>query len=80
MSIDPLGSVRVIVYGSHTTKLTPLIICDLNTRAVEVENMQGLKAESIYLGLMRLQFRYGTQIIQAYTDKGSQLGRNTKWC
>ena len=38
--------------------------------------MQGLKAESIYLGLMRLQFRYGTQIIQTYTDKGSQLGRN----
>ena len=38
--------------------------------------MQGLKAESIYLGLMRLQFCYGTQIIQAYTDKGSQLGRN----
>ena len=38
--------------------------------------MQGLKAESIYLGLMSLQFCYGTQIIQAYTDKGLQLGRN----
>ena len=46
--------------------------------------MLGVRAEHVYLGLQRLQFRYGTEVIQAYTDKGSQLGkmlgkRNDYW-
>ena len=31
VSIDPLGSVRVQMTGSHSGKITPLIVCDLNT-------------------------------------------------
>ena len=40
-----------------------------------MESMQGAKAENVLLRLQRLQFRFGTQIVQAYTDKGSQLGQ-----
>ena len=65
----------MVMYGSHTGKIVPLIICDLNTVAIAVESMLGVKAEHVYLGLQRLQFRFGTEVIQAYTDKGSQLGK-----
>ena len=75
MSLDPLGTIRVILYGSHSGKLVPLIVCDLSTGAIAIENMQGNKAENVFLGLQRLQFQFRTQIIQAYTDKGSQLGQ-----
>ena len=63
------------MYGSHTEKLVPLIVCDLNTGAIAVESIQGAKAENVFIGLQRLQFRFGTQIVQAYTDKGSQLSQ-----
>ena len=73
ISVDPLGSVRVVFQGSLTGKLTPLIICDLNSGAVAMESMQGCKAENVFLALQRLQFCFGSQIVQAYMDKGSQL-------
>ena len=37
--------------------------------------LQMLLAENMFLGLQRVQFRFGTQIIKAYTDKGLQLGQ-----
>ena len=40
VSLDPLVSVRVILYGNHTGKIVPLIVCDLNTGALAVESMQ----------------------------------------
>ena len=40
-----------------------------------MESMQGCKAENVFLALQRLQFRFASQIVQAYTDKGSQLGK-----
>ena len=61
--------------GSHSGKLSPLIICDLNNGAVAVESMMGVRAEHVYLALQRLQYRYGTEIIQGFTNKGSQPGR-----
>ena len=61
--------------GSHSGKLSPLIICDLNNGAVAVQSMMGVRAEHVYLALQRLQYRYGTEIVQGFTDKGSQLGR-----
>ena len=75
ISVDPLGSIRVIMQGSHTGKLTPLIICDLNTGAVAKKSMQGCKVENVFLALQRLQFRFASQIVQAYTNKGAQLGK-----
>ena len=37
--------------------------------------MMGVRAEHVYLALQRLQYRFGTEIIMGYTDKGSQLGK-----
>ena len=37
--------------------------------------MMGVRAEHVYLALQRLQYRYGTEIIMGFTDRGSQLGR-----
>ena len=48
VGIDPLGSVRVQMTGSHTGKITPLIVCDLNTVAVTIQHMLGVKSEHIY--------------------------------
>ena len=47
VSLDPLGSVRVQMTGSHTGKITPLIVCDLNTGAVCVQHMLGVKAQRL---------------------------------
>ena len=56
-------------------KLIPLIVYNLNTGAVAMESMVGCKAENVFMALQRLQFRFGTEIVQAFTDKGSQLGK-----
>ena len=40
-----------------------------------MESMVGCKAENVFMALQRLQFRFGTEIVQAFTDKGSQLGK-----
>ena len=40
-----------------------------------MESMQGCKAKNDFLALQRLQFRFASHIVQAYTDKGSQLGK-----
>ena len=47
--------------------------------------MVGVRAEHVYLALQHLNYRYGTEIIQGFTDKGSQLGRtlgkrSDYWC
>ena len=75
ISLDPLGSVRVQMTGSHSGKVTPLIICDLNTGAVSVQHMMGIRAEHVFLALQRLQYIFGTEIVMGFTDAGSQLGR-----
>ena len=54
ISLDPLGVIRVLMTGSHSGKLSPLNICDLNTSDVAVESMVGVKAEHVYLALQRL--------------------------
>ena len=64
ISVDPLGAIRVLMTGSHSGKLAPLNLCNLNTGAIAVESMVGVRAEHIYLALQRLQFRYGTEVIQ----------------
>ena len=61
--------------GSHSEKVTPLIICDLNTAAVSVEHMMGVRAEHVFLALQRLQYRFGTEVVMGFTDAGSQLGK-----
>ena len=73
ISLDPLGAVRVLMTGSHSGKMSPLIICDLNNGAVSVEPIMGVRAEHVYFALQRLQYRYGTEIIMGFTDRGSQL-------
>ena len=60
VSIDPLGSVRVQMTGSHSGKITPLIVCDLNTGAVAIQHMLGVRAEHVYTALQCLQYRFGT--------------------
>ena len=74
--MDPLGSVRVQMTGSHTGKMMPLIICDLNTGAVCVQHMLGVRAEHIFMALQCLQYRYGMEVIMAFTDAGSQLRKS----
>ena len=69
ISRNPLGAVRVQMTGSHSGKMSPLIICDLNNGAVSVEHMMGVRAEHVYLALQRLQYRYGTEIIMGFTDR-----------
>ena len=76
VSLDPLGSVRVQMTGSHTGKITPLIVCDLNTGAVCVQHMLGVKAQHIFMALQCLQYRFGTEVIMGFTDAGSQLGKS----
>ena len=76
VSIDPLGSVRVQMTGSHSGKITPLIVCDLNTGAVTIQHMLGVRAEHVYTALQCLQYRFGTEVIMAFTDAGSQLGKS----
>ena len=64
--------------GSHSGKMTPLIICDLNTGAVCVQHMLGVRAEHIFLALQCLQYRFGTEVVMAFTDAGSQLGKSLR--
>ena len=66
------------MYGSNSGKLVPLIICDLNTGTIAMDSMQGYKRDNVFLALQRLQFWFGTQIIQAYTGKGLQMEGATK--
>ena len=61
--------------GSHSGKVTPLIICDLNNGAVSVEHMMGVRAEHIFLALHLLQYRFGTEIVIGFTDIEFNLGR-----
>ena len=58
VSLDPPGAVRVQMTGSHSGKISPLIICDLNNGAVSVEHMTGDRAEHVFLTLQRLQYRW----------------------
>merc|ERR1711867_321677 len=40
-----------------------------------MELMVGCRAGNVFLALQRLQFRFSKEIEQAFTDKGSQLGK-----
>jgi hypothetical protein len=59
--------------GAQTQKLYPLIAVCLNTGSAHVEIMTGLQAKDIYLGVLRLQYRYNTKVKQIFSDRGSQL-------
>ena len=59
VSLDPLDSFLVAMF----------------LLSYVVKSMLGAKAENVYIRLQRLQFRFGTEVIQADTDKGSQLGK-----
>ena len=37
--------------------------------------MMGVRAEHVFLALQRMQYRFGTEIVMGFTDKGSQLGK-----
>ena len=76
MSIDPLGSIRVQMTGSTTGKITPLIVCCLDTGAVNIQHMLGVKSEHVYTALQCLQYRFGIEVVMAFTDAGSQLGQS----
>merc|ERR1711895_340457 len=79
---SPFQHCRVVFPGSATGKLTPLIVFDLNTGAVAMETMVGCKAENVFMALQRLQFCFGTEIVQAYTDKkkiGKILGETSDY-
>ena len=36
----------------------------------------GVRAEHIFLALQCLQYRFGTEVVMAFTDAGSQLGKS----
>ena len=73
-SLDPLGPVRVNFDGSTFTKLVyPLILVDINLSITDVVLMQGCTSKDVYLALMLVQDKYKTQIIQIFSDGGSNL-------
>ena len=51
------------------------MVC-ISSGATHVENMLGLEAKDVYLAIMRVQYRYNTQVIQIFSDGGSQLSGN----
>ena len=73
VSIDPIGGIRVRGSGLQTQKLYPLVAVCLNTGGVHVELMAGLEAKDLYLSVLRLQYRYNTQVTQIFSDRGSQI-------
>ena len=38
-----------------------------------MEIMEGMKAKDVFLGILRLQYRYNTNVLQLFSDGGSQL-------
>ena len=73
-SLDPLGGIRVNFDGSSFTKLIyPLVLVDINLSITDVVLMMGLSCKDVYLALMLVQDKYKTQIIQIFSDGGSNL-------
>ena len=75
-SIDPLGYIRVRISKYKAKKIYPLICVDINTGAISFEILDNMETKEVYLALMRLQWKYSTQITQLFTDKGSQLSEH----
>ena len=73
MSLDPIGSIRVKGKASQSARIYPLVVVCISSGATHVENMLGLEAKDVYLAIMRIQYRYNTQVIQIFSDGGSQL-------
>ena len=73
VSIDPLGYMRITVYGSNTIKVYPLIIADINTGAICFELLEKLEAREVFLALSRVEYRFSISIVQILSDDGSQL-------
>ena len=76
LSLDPIGSIRVRGKSSQSDRIYPLVMVCLASGATHVEIMLGLEAKDVYLALMRTQYRFNAQIIQIFTDGGSQLSAN----
>ena len=49
-----------------------MILC-LSSGASHIELLEGLEAKDVYLALTRLELRFGTKIIQMFSDSGTQL-------
>ena len=75
-SIDPLGHIFVTVKSGRPFKVYPLICADINTGAIAFELLMRMEAKDIFLGLTRLEARLNTEIIQIFSDKGSNLRFN----
>ena len=73
ISIDPLGFVPVKLNENARGKAYPLIMMDINNGAITFEILKTLEAKEVFLALCRLEWRYGTKIVQIFSDKGSQL-------
>ena len=56
-SLDPLGPLQVILRGSKTKKIYPLVFLCLNSGASHIELIKGLEARNIYLAVTRLEMR-----------------------
>ena len=75
-SIDPLGFVKVKMSKFQSKKVYPLILVDINTGAVTFELLDSMECREVYLALLRVQWKYSTEIVQLFTDKGSQLSEH----
>ena len=75
-SIDPLGYVKIKISKFKTKKVYPLILVDINTGAVAFELLDSMECREVYLALLRVQWRFATQVVQLFTDKGSQLSEH----
>ena len=72
-SMDPVGHIRVKGRLTQSKKVYPLILACLETGGLHVETMEGMEAKDVYLSILRLQYRYNTNVLQLFSDGGSQL-------
>ena len=72
-SMDPVGHIRVKGRLIQTQKVYPLILACLETGGLHVETMEEMEAKYVYLSILRLQYRYNTNVLQLFSDGGSQL-------
>ena len=72
-SLDPLGSLQVILRGNQTKKIYSLVFLCLNSGASHIELIEGLEARYIYLAVTWLEMQYNTKVIQLFSDIGTQL-------
>ena len=68
-----MGPLQVVTIGSRTKNVYPLVMVCLNSGASHMEPLEGMEARDIYIALSRQETRFNINMIQIYSDSGTQL-------